>query len=181
LQSVVNEGTGAEIRSLYKVEGAFAGKTGTTQNFADGWFMGYTPDLVTGCWVGGEEPSIHFRNIALGRGGYMALPVVGKFFNKLYRDPAFRDYKNHNFPGLDETTLAMLDIPHFTEEYNEKGISNLWGIFGGDPKKREERKAERQAKRDEANLPPDANKDQPVKEEPKSNIWKKIKDALNKK
>ena len=181
LQSVVNEGTGAEIRSLYKVEGAFAGKTGTTQNFADGWFMGYTPDLVTGCWVGGEEPSIHFRNIALGRGGYMALPVVGKFFNKLYRDPAFRDYKNHNFPGLDETTLAMLDIPHFTEEYNEKGISNLWGIFGGDPKKREERRAARQARRNEANLPPDANKDRPVKEEPKSNIWKKIKDALNKK
>jgi len=181
LQSVVNQGTGAEIRSLYKVEGAFAGKTGTTQNYADGWFMGYTPDLVTGCWVGGEEPSIHFRNIALGRGGYMALPIVGKFFNKLYRDPAFREYKNHYFPGLDETTLAMLDIPHFTEEYSEKGISNFWGIFGGDPKKREERKAAREEKRNAADLPPDANKEQPAKEEPKSNIWKKIKDALNKK
>jgi len=180
LQSVVNEGTGAEIRSLYKIEGAFAGKTGTTQNFADGWFMGYTPDLVTGCWVGGEEPSIHFRNIALGRGGYMALPVVGKFFNKLYRDPAFRDYKNHYFPSLDEATLAMLDIPHFTEEYNQKGISNLWGIFGGDPKKREERKAARQEKRNEADLPPDAKKEQPAKEEPKSNIWEKIKKALKK-
>ncbi len=181
LQSVVNEGTGYEIRSLYKIEGAFAGKTGTTQNFADGWFMGYTPDLVTGCWVGGEEPSIHFRNIALGRGGYMALPVVGKFFNKLYRDPAFRDYKNHYFPGLDEATLAMLDIPHFTEEYKEKGRSGFWNIFGGDPKKREERKAERQEKRNEADLPADAKKEQPAKEEPKSNIWKKIKDALNKK
>jgi len=179
---VVNEGTGSEIRSLYKVEGAFAGKTGTTQNFADGWFMGYTPDLVTGCWVGGEEPSIHFRNIALGRGGYMALPVVGKFFNKLYRDPAFSDYKNHYFPGLDEATLALLDIPHFTDEYNEKGKSGFWSIFGGDPKKREERRAERQEKRNEAtDLPADAKKEQPVKEEPKSNIWKKIKDALNKK
>lgn len=181
LQAVVNEGTGYEIRSLYKVEGPFAGKTGTTQNFADGWFMGYTPDLVTGCWVGGEEPSIHFRNIALGRGGYMALPVVGKFFNKLYRDPAFRDYKNHYFPGLDEATLAMLDIPHFTEEYKAKGKSNFWSIFGGDPKKREERKAERQEKKNEADLPADAKKAQPAKEEPKSNIWKKIKDALNKK
>ena len=59
--------------------------------------MGYTPDLVTGCWVGGEEPSIHFRNINLGRGGYTALPIVGKFFNKLYRDPAFNDYKFHTF------------------------------------------------------------------------------------
>ena len=181
LQSVINSGTGAEIRSLYKIEGAFAGKTGTTQNFADGWFMGYTPDLVTGCWVGGEEPSIHFRNIKLGRGGYMALPVVGKFFNKLYRDPAFKAYKNHYFPGLDEETLALLDIPHFTEEYNEKGITNLWGLFGGDAKKREERKAARQERRNEANLPVDAKKEQPAKEEPKSNIWKKIKDALNKK
>jgi penicillin-binding protein 1A len=181
LQSVVNEGTGAEIRSLYKVEGAFAGKTGTTQNFADGWFMGYTPDLVTGCWVGGEEPTIHFRNIALGRGGYMALPVVGKFFNKLYRDPAFRDYKNHSFPSLDEATLAMLDIPHFTETNNTKGISNLWGLFGGDPKKREERKAARQEKKDEESLPAEAKKAQPANEEAKSSIWKKIKDALNKK
>ena len=185
LQSVVNEGTGAEIRSLYKIEGPFAGKTGTTQNFADGWFMGYTPDLVTGCWVGGEEPSIHFRNIALGRGGYMALPVVGKFFNKLYRDPAFRDYKNHAFPALDEETLALLDIPHFTETYKEKGKSGFWNIFGGDSQKREERKAERQErkqeKRDAAELQPDAKKEQPAKEEPKSNIWNKIRDALKKK
>jgi len=117
----------------------------------------------------------------LGRGGYMALPVVGKFFNKLYRDPAFKDYKHHYFPSLDEETLALLDIPHFTETYNENGISNLWGIFNGNAKKREERKAERIEKRNEANQPPDAAKDQPVREEPKSNIWKKIKDALNKK
>jgi len=143
--------------------------------------MGYTPDLVTGCWVGGEEPSIHFRNIKLGRGGYMALPVVGKFFNKLYRDPAFRAYKNHYFPGLDEETLALLDIPHFTETYNENGISNLWGIFGGDPKKREERKAERLERRNESGQPADATKNEPAKVEPKSNIWNKIKDALNKK
>jgi penicillin-binding protein 1A len=181
LQSVVNEGTGAEIRSLYKIDGAFAGKTGTTQNFADGWFMGYTPDLVTGCWVGGEEPSIHFRNIALGRGGYMALPIIGKFFNKLYRDPAFRDYPNHSFPALDDETLAMLDIPHFTETYKPKGKSGFWSIFGGDPQKREERRAERQEKKNEAASLPDEKKGQTTKEEPKSGIWQKIKDALKKK
>ncbi len=181
LQSVVNQGTGAEIRSLYKIEGPFAGKTGTTQNFADGWFMGYTPDLVTGCWVGGEEPSIHFRNIKLGRGGYMALPIVGKFFNKLYRDPAFRDYKNHYFPALDETTLAMLEIPHYEESMDEKGIFNLWGLFGKDADKRQARKAERQETGAEASLPSGAKKDERIKEEPKSNIWNKIKDALKKK
>ena len=179
LKSVVNQGTGAEIRSLYKIEGDFAGKTGTTQNYADGWFMGYTPDIVTGCWVGGEEPSIHFRNIALGRGGYTALPIVGKFFHKLYRDPAFKDYKFHTFPTLSEEMLALLDVPHFKEELREKGLFNLWGIFGGGENKREERKAERieRQKEDtqrESNLPK-------KKEKPQENVWQKIRDALKKK
>jgi len=181
LESVVNEGTGSEIRSLYKIEGPFAGKTGTTQNFADGWFMGYTPDLVTGCWVGGEEPSIHFRNIALGRGGYMALPITGKFFNKLYHDPAFRDYKNHPFPVLDESTLAMLDIPHFRETYREKKKSSIWNLFGGDSRKQDEHKADHQARAKETNNQPDVKAEAPKEEEPKTNIWKKIKDALKKK
>ena len=181
LESVVNEGTGSEIRSLYKIEGPFAGKTGTTQNFADGWFMGYTPDLVTGCWVGGEEPSIHFRNIALGRGGYMALPITGKFFNKLYHDPSFRDYKNHPFPTLDESTLAMLDIPHFRETYREKKKSSIWSLFGGDSKKQDEHKADLQARAKETNNQPDVKAESPKEEEPKTNIWKKIKDALKKK
>ena len=181
LEAVVNEGTGAEIRSLYKIKGAFAGKTGTTQNFADGWFMGYTPDLVTGCWVGGEEPIIHFRNIALGRGGYMALPVVGKFYNKLYHDPAFANYQTHFFPTLDESTLAMLDIPHFTETYREKGKSIFWNIFGGDKKKREERNAERLERQKDNVFPPDTNKVRTNKDDSKTNIWKKIKDALKKK
>ena len=179
LESVVNNGTGSEIRSLYKIEGPFAGKTGTTQNFADGWFMGYTPDLVTGCWVGADEPSIHFRTIALGRGGYMALPVVGKFFNKLYRDPAFRDYKEHTFPSLDESTLAMLDIPHFRETYKEKG--KFWDFLGGNRQKKEERKAESQEKKKEAASQIEQKKDEQKEEEPKSNIWQKIKNALKKK
>ncbi|MEI7524976.1 MAG: transglycosylase domain-containing protein [Mariniphaga sp.] len=181
LESVVNEGTGSEIRSLYKIEGPFAGKTGTTQNFADGWFMGYTPDLVTGCWVGGEEPSIHFRTIALGRGGYMALPIVGKFYNKLYHDPAFRDYKNHPFPEIDQTTLAMLDIPHFKETNSEKKLSNFWGIFGSDTKKRDERKSDRQEKIKESEIQTNTKKEATKEDEPKTNIWKKIKDALKKK
>ena len=179
LQSVVNEGTGSDIRSLYKVEGDFAGKTGTTQNYADGWFMGYTPDLVTGCWVGGEEPSIHFRTITLGRGGYTALPIVGKFFNKLYRDPAFRDFQYHTFPESDEGTLALLDIPHYKEALKEKRPFNLWGIFKRDDTKKSERQAERLAKQKEQESKSQAKPQN--KEESKPNIWQKIKDALKKK
>ncbi len=178
LKSVVNEGTGSDIRSLYKVEGDFAGKTGTTQNYADGWFMGYTPDLVTGCWVGGEEPSIHFRNIGLGRGGYTALPIVGKFFNKLYRDPAFSDYKYHTFPGLSEETLALLDIPHFKEDLDEKGLFNLWGIFKGDNKKKEERSAEKKEETPGKDVPKKNTESEKDGKQP--NIWQKIKDALKK-
>jgi penicillin-binding protein 1A len=176
LKSVVNEGTGYDIRSKYNVEGDFAGKTGTTQNYADGWFMGYTPDLVTGCWVGGEEPSIHFRNINLGRGGYTALPIVGKFFNKLQRDPAFMSYKDHTFPGLSEETLALLNIPHFKEDLQEKGLFNLWGIFNGD-KKKEEHKAE---KKSENTKEVPAKKEDETQQDGKLNIWQKIKDALKK-
>lgn len=181
LESVVNDGTGAEIRSLFKIEGAFAGKTGTTQNFADGWFMGYSPDLVAGCWVGGEEPTIHFRTIALGRGGYMALPVVGKFFNKLYRDPAFTGYKGHTFPALDDATLALLDIPHFRETYKEKAKGGFLNIFGVGHKKEELQKAVHQEESKGAEKQGNEKNTGTKDDKPRPNIWQTIKNALKKK
>ena len=180
LESVVNSGTGQEIRTLYKIEGPFAGKTGTTQNFADGWFMGFTPDLVTGCWVGGEEPSIHFRTLALGRGGYMALPITGKFFNKLYHDPAFASFKEHNFPELDESTLAKLDIPHFAESIKQKKKGSFWGIFGGGDSKKNETKSENTIRKKEGNNDDELKKSKLPEKEEKLNIWQKIKNALKK-
>lgn len=179
LKSVVNEGTGSDIRTVYGVEGDFAGKTGTTQNYADGWFMGYTPDLVTGCWVGGEEPSIHFRNIAMGRGGYTALPIVGKFFNKLYRDPAFSDYRFHTFPGLSEETLALLNVPHYRDDLQEKGLFNLWGLFGNNDKDKTEQKAEKKSETHGEEIT--QKKPEERRSEKQLNIWEKIKDALRKK
>jgi penicillin-binding protein 1A len=179
LKSVVNEGTGSDIRSKYNIEGDFAGKTGTTQNYADGWFMGYTPDLVTGCWVGGEEPSIHFRNIALGRGGYTALPIVGKFFNKLYRDPSFSDWRFHNFSGLPEETLALLNVPHYKDDLQEKGLFNLWGLFGSNEKNKPDQKTEK--KEDNSNQPSASAKTEERRDDKPSNIWDKIRDALKKK
>jgi penicillin-binding protein 1A len=62
-------------------------KTGTTSNYSDGWFMGVTKDLVAGTWVGGDDRSIHFRTLALGQGGRMAMPIYGKFMEKVYVDP----------------------------------------------------------------------------------------------
>ena len=62
------------------------GKTGTTQNMSDGWFVGYTPSLVTGCWVGGEERNIHFDRMSEGQGAAMALPIYGLYMQKVYKD-----------------------------------------------------------------------------------------------
>jgi len=87
MQGVVQYGTGTALRGpKYKLTNQIAGKTGTTQHNADGWFMGLTPDLVAGAWVGGEDRSIHFNSIADGQGATMALPIWGKFFRKVYDD-----------------------------------------------------------------------------------------------
>jgi penicillin-binding protein 1A len=87
LKFVVQHGTGLRLRQYnFKSIDKFGGKTGTTQNHADGWFMSISPDLVTGTWVGGEELNIHFKNIADGQGSTMALPITGLFFQKLDKD-----------------------------------------------------------------------------------------------
>lgn len=86
MRGVVDGGTGSRLRFRYKLTNQIAGKTGTTQRNADGWFMGLTPDLVAGAWVGGEDRSIHFNSMVEGQGASMALPIWGLFFNKVYAD-----------------------------------------------------------------------------------------------
>ena len=90
LEGVVNEGTSQRLRREGLIYGNLtadiAGKTGTTQNQSDGWFMGITPELVTGVWTGGDLRAIHFEGLTMGQGANMALPVYGYFMNKLYRD-----------------------------------------------------------------------------------------------
>jgi penicillin-binding protein 1A len=94
MRGVVDIGTGTRLRFRYNLRNEIAGKTGTTQNNADGWFMGLTPDLVAGCWVGGEERSVHFNSTNEGQGASMALPIWGKFFQKVYADPSLKVSKN---------------------------------------------------------------------------------------
>ncbi len=101
LRGAVDAGTGRAIRTTYNVDGDFAGKTGTTQDHADGWFIGFTPTIVAGSWVGADDPAVHFRTIAYGQGGYMALPIVGKFFNKLYSDSKFAYLRVQRFDPPD--------------------------------------------------------------------------------
>ncbi|NNC95464.1 MAG: penicillin-binding protein [Chitinophagales bacterium] len=86
LKNVVNAGTARRLRFKYGLSNEMAGKTGTTQNHSDGWFIGFTPDLVTGVWVGGEDRFIRFRTIRHGQGASMALPIFAHYTAKVFED-----------------------------------------------------------------------------------------------
>ncbi len=90
MQGVVDHGTGRRLRFRYNFTHPIAGKTGTTDNNSDGWFMGLTPDLVTGVWVGGEDRSIHFRSTAYGQGANTGLPIWALYMQSLYNSPTVK-------------------------------------------------------------------------------------------
>ncbi|HQJ14646.1 MAG TPA: transglycosylase domain-containing protein [Bacteroidales bacterium] len=89
LQGVVTNGTAVRLRLTYKLANQMGGKTGTTQNHSNGWFMGVMPDLVAGVWTGWEDQAIHFEDLSMGQGANMALPVFGIFMQKLLADKDF--------------------------------------------------------------------------------------------
>lgn len=86
MKAVIDEGTGRRLRSIYDMKGPIAGKTGTTNNNSDGWFVGCVPQLVTAVWVGGDERDIHFNSTALGQGSASALPVWALYMRRVYAD-----------------------------------------------------------------------------------------------
>ncbi|MDD3034334.1 MAG: transglycosylase domain-containing protein [Bacteroidales bacterium] len=88
MQGVIDEGTANRLRWKYIPEGPIAGKTGTTNDQADGWFIGYVPKLTAGVWVGAEDRQVHFENLSLGGGSNMALPIWGIFMKKVLADPS---------------------------------------------------------------------------------------------
>ncbi|MCB0583542.1 MAG: hypothetical protein KDD10_29955, partial [Phaeodactylibacter sp.] len=94
---------------LYNVP--LAGKTGTSQNHADGWFIGYTPRLVVGAWVGGDSPLVRFRNFENGQGAATALPVCALFLREVLRAPGLDQWQGGAFPGLPPESLRRLDCP----------------------------------------------------------------------
>ena len=87
MEGVVNQGTAGRLRWRYNLRGPIAGKTGTTQNHSDGWFMGIVPNLVGGVWVGAEDRAVRFQTLGMGSGGNMALPIFALFLEKVHADP----------------------------------------------------------------------------------------------
>ncbi len=86
LKAVVDGGTGGRLRFRYNLKAEMGGKTGTTNKNSDAWFMGVTPRLVSGCWVGGEDRDIHFNSMSMGQGATMALPIFAYYMQKVYGD-----------------------------------------------------------------------------------------------
>lgn len=168
MEEVVNNGTGRGIRNTYKIKGAFAGKTGTTQNNSDGWFIGITPDLVTGCWVGADDPRVHFRTTTLGQGAYMALPIVAKFFRKTYDDPKFTSLQLNSFKLPEPELLAMLYEPAYKEVLDiEKREFDIASIF--------------RKKEDKTSLQKGQKPGKQTPDKKKGRFWNKIKNAFKKK
>ena len=116
MESVIDSGTARRIRYHYGLYNDIAGKTGTTQNHSDGWFIGFTPKIAAGAWVGAELPSIHFKSLSAGQGANTALPIWGLFMKKLYKDPNFKSWKRAKFPSLSEESWAYMQCPPYLEE-----------------------------------------------------------------
>ena len=98
MKGVVDGGTGGRLRYKYGLKGDIAGKTGTTNDNSDGWFIAYTPTITAGAWVGGEDRYVHFMNGALGQGSNMALPIWGIWMKKVLADGTLGISADDRFP-----------------------------------------------------------------------------------
>ncbi len=115
LKGVVESGTGARLRYRYELTNPIAGKTGTTQNNSDGWFIGLTPTLVTGVWVGAEDRAARFRDISLGQGANTSLPIWALYMKKIYEDKELQ-FPTHDF----ERPLKPLSVEVDCSEYKQE-------------------------------------------------------------
>ncbi len=111
LKRVVFQGIASPIRYDYQLFDDLGGKTGTSQSQADGWFIGFTSNLVTGAWVGAENPAIHFKTMALGQASHTALPINGEFLRMLNKDGAFKKYLQEDFKKPAKDVVKLMDCP----------------------------------------------------------------------
>ena len=177
LKSVVNEGTGSAIRSTWGIDSEFAGKTGTTQDQADGWFIGMTPTLVAGAWVGGEDPSIHFRSLGEGAGGRTALPIVGEFYSQILHKSKFQNMRSNSFESPSEENLALLNIPPYRDVLEVTGKGFLRNLFGkGNNVQKQGQKEQQKTTAEQAEEP--AKTTQEAEKKP---FWQSMKEIFKKK
>lgn len=122
LKGVVDGGTAGRLRYKYNFAGEIGGKTGTTNRNSDAWFMGFTPQLVSGCWVGGDDRDIHFDSMRMGQGATMALPIWAYFMKKVYRDKTLPYDPNAKF----DLPEGFDGCSHNAEDDMEYGIEEVY-------------------------------------------------------
>ncbi|WP_282037000.1 transglycosylase domain-containing protein [Saccharicrinis aurantiacus] len=174
LQGVVENGTGRALHSQYGLKSKIAGKTGTTQNNADGWFIGYTPNLLAGAWVGAESPKVHFRTTALGQGAHMALPIYGLFMKKVEANSKYNKYTRNNFKALSASQRKLVDCADFSETDPDK---QLFDLFRSNDKK-EARKQKQRDERKQKDTPTESDEDI---DEKRNGLLNKMKGLFRKK
>ena len=127
MRGVIDGGTGGRMRGRYKITAPMGGKTGTTNDNSDGWFVGYTPSLTFGAWVGGEERDIHFNSMAVAQGASAALPIAAYFLQKMYADNSlhYSQSENFNVPGNFNPCAAADEEFEEDEEIEEVMLDNL--------------------------------------------------------
>ncbi|PLX08599.1 MAG: penicillin-binding protein [Marinilabiliales bacterium] len=124
MKGVVDMGTSIRLRLTYKLYNEMAGKTGTTNNHSDGWFIGVTPELVSGGWVGGEERSIRFRYITLGQGAALALPIFGLYMQKVYADPDLPYSDESHFERPSQISVEI-DCEEYDRNHENGNFNNM--------------------------------------------------------
>jgi penicillin-binding protein 1A len=122
LKGVIEDGTGSRLqRPPYSLTNPIGGKTGTTQENSDGWFMGITPQLVTGVWTGCEDRDIHFRSTRMGEGANSALPIFALFMKKVYANEALGIKKNVDFDPPKNGVTVILDCDQYKQQQQGTG------------------------------------------------------------
>lgn len=116
LESVVDSGTARRLRYEFGLYNHLAGKTGTTQDQTDGWFIAYNPKLVAGAWVGAEWPQVHFRTLYRGQSSSTALPIYGDFMRRVYKDEGFKDIRYARFAPPADSLAALMECPPYLDE-----------------------------------------------------------------
>jgi len=121
LERVTAHGTAAKIKYMYQVPGAVGGKTGTTQNYSDGWFIGITPTLVSGCWTGFEDRAIHFRSMNLGSGSAMAMPIYGYYMQNTTKDSSVFELVNE-FEAPKQPLSVEINCNEYDQQPDQKKL-----------------------------------------------------------
>lgn len=125
MRGVMDGGTGSRMRFKYNIKSPMGGKTGTTNDNSDGWFVGYTPSLAFGAWVGGDERDVHFASMNYGQGAASALPVVGIFLNKVYADETLGYDRDEEFELPQEIAATWLEAQEAAAEPDTIDIEDI--------------------------------------------------------